>query len=132
MWLADEFENRKEPDDLKIMDFAFKEEYYVICSEQGEVYIRTVGSDNKAIPYYGKYGAMPYEFEGGSASLASHRSTMSLIGVPMKNVASCMMSRMPVSSVLHIIHNGEQFILPPLSTSKHTIRIWKSPPECCG
>lgn len=66
MWLADEFENRKEPDDLKIMDFAFKEEYYVICSEQGEVYIRTVGSDNKAIPYYGKYGAMPYEFEGGS------------------------------------------------------------------
>ena len=39
MWLADEFENRKEPDDLKIMDLAFKEEYYVICSEQGEVYI---------------------------------------------------------------------------------------------
>ena len=66
MWLADEFENRKEPDDLKIMDFAFKEEYYVICSEQGEVYIRAVGTDNKAIPYYGKYGAMPYEFEGGS------------------------------------------------------------------
>ena len=30
MWLADEFENRKEPDDLKIMDLAFKEEYYVI------------------------------------------------------------------------------------------------------
>lgn len=66
MWLADEFENRKEPDDLKIMDLAFKEEYYVICSEQGEVYIRAVGTDNKAIPYYGKYGAMPYEFEGGS------------------------------------------------------------------
>ena len=51
---------------MKIMDFAFKEEYYVICSEQGEVYIRAVGTDNKAIPYYGKYGAMPYEFEGGS------------------------------------------------------------------
>ena len=50
MWLADEFENRKEPDDLKIMDLAFKEEYYVICSEQGEVYIRAVGTDNKAIP----------------------------------------------------------------------------------
>ena len=66
MWLAHEFENRKEPEGLKIMDFAFKEEYYVICSEQGEVYIRAVGTDNKAIPYYGKYGAMPYEFEGGS------------------------------------------------------------------
>ena len=46
--------------------FPVKEEYYVICSEQGEVYIRAVGTDNKAIPYYGKYGAMPYEFEGGS------------------------------------------------------------------
>ena len=121
MWLAHEFENRKEPEGLKIMDFAFKEEYYVICSEQGEVYIRAVGTDNKAIPYYGKYGAMPYEFEEVAVSPVSHRSTTSLIGVPTKNVVSCMMSKMPVLSALHIIRSGEQFILLPSSTSKHTI-----------
>lgn len=52
--------------------------------------------------------------------------------VPTKNVVSCMMSKMPVLSALHIIRSGEQFILLPSSTSKHTIRIWKFPPVCCG
>ena len=66
MWLADEFEGRKEPDNLEIMGFAFKEDYYVICSKEGDVYMRCVGYDNHTIPYYGKYTAMPYPFDGGS------------------------------------------------------------------
>ena len=66
MWLADEFENKKEPENLHLMDFAFKVKYYVICSQEGDVYIRGVGYDNHEIPYYGKYSAMPYSFEGGS------------------------------------------------------------------
>lgn len=66
MWLADEFEGKKEPDNLNMADFAFKVKYYVICSQEGDVYIRGVGYDNHEIPYYGKYPAMPYHFEGGS------------------------------------------------------------------
>lgn len=66
VWLADEFENRKEPEQLRMQGLAFKVKYYVICSAQGDIYIRGCGYDHHAIPYYGKYGAMPYHFEGGS------------------------------------------------------------------
>ncbi|WP_290539992.1 PKD-like family lipoprotein [Alistipes sp.] len=66
MWLADEFEGGKEPDDLHLTDFAFKVKYYALCSREGDVYIRGVGYDNHEIPYYGKYPAMPCHFEGGS------------------------------------------------------------------
>ena len=65
MWLADEFENRKEPANLQMKDFAFKVKYYAICSEEGDLYIRGVGYDNHQIPYFGKYPAMPMHFEGG-------------------------------------------------------------------
>lgn len=66
MWLADEFENAKEPDNLIIKDFGFKIKYYAIFSNDGKVYIRGVGYDNHSIPYYGKYSSSPYEFEGGA------------------------------------------------------------------
>ena len=44
----------------------------------------------------------------------SHRFITLLIGVPMKNAVSCMMSRTPVLSVSRTIRSGEQLIPPAI------------------
>ena len=65
MSLSDEFENGKEPENLNMSAFAFKNIYYIIFDTKGNGFIRGVGVENKKIPYYGKYSANPFELEGG-------------------------------------------------------------------
>ncbi len=66
MWLRDEFASGQEPMGFEMMDMASKDAYYVLCSQDGDVYIRVVGRKDSHIPYYGKYNSSPYEFIGGA------------------------------------------------------------------
>jgi len=65
--LADEFQNGSEPEeDLTITGYAWKETFYLIASEKGNLYMKYLSSEYSHIPYYGTYSNMPYPFEGGA------------------------------------------------------------------
>ena len=65
--LADEFQNGSEPEDeLTITGFAWKETFYLIASEKGNLYMRYLPYEYSHIPYYGTYSNMPYPFDGGA------------------------------------------------------------------
>ena len=70
MWLRDEFTGGKEPENLKIDKFFFKELYYGILDSLGEIYLRRVDRENSKIPYYGKYTALPEDFDGQGTHIA--------------------------------------------------------------
>ncbi len=65
--LADEFQSGSEPEtDLTIKGFAWKESFYLIASEEGNLYMRYLPSEFTHIPYYGTYSSMPLAFDGGA------------------------------------------------------------------
>lgn len=66
MLFKDEFINGTEPPKLEINAFAAKIEYYAFCTDDGKVYMKGVGYANKHIPYYNKYPAEAYDFNGGA------------------------------------------------------------------
>lgn len=66
MWLKDEFEGGREPEqDLTISGFAWKSSYYLIASSTGNIYMRCMNTSFSSIPYYGSYSSMPMLFDGG-------------------------------------------------------------------
>lgn len=66
-WLKDEFESGAEPEeDMTITGFAWKKSYYLICTDEGNVYLRTFPYTYHEIPYYGTYSSMPFTFDGGA------------------------------------------------------------------
>lgn len=66
-WMRDEFEGGREPEaDFTMTGFAWKGNFYLICTAEGNVYVRTMPRDYDDIPYYGTYSSMPYAFEGGA------------------------------------------------------------------
>lgn len=65
--MRDEFEGAAEPEsDFTMTGFAFKGNYYLISTQEGNVYVRAMHRDYAEIPYYGTYSSMPYAFEGGA------------------------------------------------------------------
>ena len=66
-WMRDEFESGAEPEaNFAMTGFAFKGNYYLISSAEGNVYVRAMDRDFDDIPYYGTYASMPFPFEGGA------------------------------------------------------------------
>lgn len=66
-WMADEFQSGSEPEtDFTMTGFAWKRNYYLICTEDGNVYVRAMPRSFEDIPFYGTYSSMPYSFEGGA------------------------------------------------------------------
>ena len=63
--MRDEFEGGAEPEqDFTINGFAYKSNYYLIATGEGNLYVRTMHRDYEEIPYYGTYSSMPYAFDG--------------------------------------------------------------------
>lgn len=87
--LSDEFDHGKEPEGLSIRSFAFKETYYVIFDERGNLYVRGVGRDHKTIPYYGSYGSAPLEVEGGAR--ITHFNPFSNVSFHAANTQHCLL-----------------------------------------
>lgn len=65
--MRDEFEGASEPEqDFTMTGFAYKGNYYLISTQEGNVYVRAMHRDYEEIPYYGTYSSMPFAFEGGA------------------------------------------------------------------
>lgn len=65
--MRDEFEGASEPEqDFTMTGFAFKGNYYLISTAEGNVYVRAMHRDYQEIPYYGTYSSMPFAFDGGA------------------------------------------------------------------
>lgn len=66
-WMADEFQSGTEPEsDFSMTGFAWKRNYYLICTKEGNVYVRAMDRDYQDIPFYGTYSSMPFPFDGGA------------------------------------------------------------------
>lgn len=66
-WMRDEFASGTEPEeDFTMTGFAWKGKFYLIATEEGNVYLRCMSHENEGIPYYGTYSSTPYAFEGGA------------------------------------------------------------------
>lgn len=66
-WMRDEFQSGSEPEaEFRMTGFAWKDSYYLICTESGNVYMRCMDREFSSIPYYGTYSSMPFDFTGGA------------------------------------------------------------------
>ncbi len=66
-WMKDEFESGVEPEsEFTMTGFAYKGNYYLISTAEGNVYVRAMHRDYDDVPYYGTYASMPFTFEGGA------------------------------------------------------------------
>ncbi len=65
-WMSDEFGGVEPESDFTMPGFAWKRNYYLIQSAEGNIYVRTMHRDYEEIPFYGTYSSMPYTFEGGA------------------------------------------------------------------
>lgn len=65
--MADEFLSGAEPEgDFTISGFAWKGNYYLISTPEGNVYVKAFERTYDDIPFYGTYSSMPYTFDGGA------------------------------------------------------------------
>ena len=65
--MADEFLAGAEPEsDFTMSGFAWKGNYYLIATPQGNVYVKAFEREYDEIPFYGTYASMPFNFEGGA------------------------------------------------------------------